>query len=133
MNENFSKSKTKRKSEQMEYECRSEKEKLKQLKQILKQKGYSKIPEVIEEMNKNSLIFEKYKVEKYISIPFMSPFETSLIDIHCSTKFLSIDEIKYLINVVEQSHEDSEKKAYAKYVLSLVKLSLERIISDALE
>ena len=81
-------------------------------------------------MSKESLVKSKYNIEKYIPISFISPMETSLLDMHCSTKFLSIKEIADLINIVEKESAESEKRTYAKYVLNLVKISLINIIND---
>lgn len=130
MNENFSKSKIKRKDEMVECVTKDEEEWLKQLKKSLKLKSYSNILKVLENMSKESLVKSKYNIEKYIPISFISPMETSLLDMHCSTKFLSIKEIADLINIVEKENAESEKRAYAKYVLNLVKISLINIIND---
>ncbi len=130
MNENFSKSKIKRKDEMVEYVTKDEEERLKQLKKSLKLKSYSNILKVLENMSKESLVKSKYNIEKYIPISFISPMETSLLDMHCSTKFLSIKEIADLINIVEKESAESEKRTYAKYVLNLVKISLINIIND---
>ena len=130
MNENFSKSKIERKDEIVEYVTKNEEERLKQLKKSLKLKNYNNILKVLEDLSQERLVGKKYNIEKYIPISFISPMETSLLDLHCSTKFLSIKEIKDLINIVKQEDVESVKRTYAKYVLNLVKISLINIIND---